>query len=209
MKLAIFGATGKTGRYLLEQALARGHTVTVLARNPDKLTLRHDRLTAVQGDIRDAAKVAQAVAGADAVLSVLGPTNNRPELAISQGMDNILAAMRQHGVRRLIQSVGAGVRDPQDTPTLVHAFFGGLVRLLSPNVVADMVQVVDKVRRSGLDWTVVRVPLLTEDPATGRVRVGYVGHDIGPRLARADMADFMLKQLEDQAWLGKAPAISN
>jgi putative NADH-flavin reductase len=209
MKLTIFGATGKTGRYLLEQALAKGHTVTVLARTPDKLTLRHDRLHVVQGDIRDAAKVAQAVAGADAVLSVLGPTSNKPELAVSQGMDNILAAMRQHGVRRLIQSAGAGVRDPQDTPTLVHAFFGGLVRLLSPNVVADMVQVVDKVRQSGLDWTIVRVPMLTEDPATGRVREGYVGKEIGPRLARADMADFMLKQLDAKTYVGKAPAISN
>ncbi len=209
MKLAILGATGKTGRHLLEQALAQGHAVTVLARNPDKLALRDDRLNIVQGDIQDAAKVAQAVAGADAVLSVLGPTSNKPELAISRGMDNILAAMRQHGVQRLIQSAGAGVRDPQDTPTLVHAFFGGLVRLLSPNVVADMVQVVEKVRASGLDWTIVRAPMLTEDAATGRVREGYVGKDIGPRLARADMADFMLKQLEDQTWLGKAPAISN
>jgi putative NADH-flavin reductase len=209
MKLAILGATGKTGRHLLEQALAQGHAVTVLARNPDKLAQRHDRLNVIQGDIRDAAKVAQAVAGAEAVLSVLGPTSNKPERAVSQGMDNILAAMRQHGVRRLIQAAGAGVRDPQDTPTLVHAFFGGLVRLLSPNVVADMVEVVDKVRQSGLDWTIVRVPMLTEGPATGRVREGYVGKDIGPRLARADLAAFMLKQLEAKTYVGQAPAISS
>ena len=209
MKLTIFGATGKTGRYLLEQALAKGHTVTVLARTPDKLTLRHDRLHVVQGDIRDAARVAQAVAGAGAVLSVLGPTSNKPELAVSQGMDNILAAMRQHGVRRLIQSIGAGVRDPRDRPTPIHTFFGVLVKLLSRNAFTDMAQVDQKVRTSGLDWTIVRVPMLTEDPATGRVREGYVGKDIGPRLARADMADYMLKQLENQTWLGKAPAISN
>jgi len=124
-------------------------------------------------------------------------------------MDNILAAMRQHGVRRLIQSAGAGVRDPQDTPTLLHAFFGGLTRLLSPNVVADMEQVVDKVRHSGLDWTIVRAPMLTEGPATGRVREGYVGKDIGPRLTRADLAAFMLKQLETKTYVGQAPAISN
>ncbi len=209
MKLALFGATGKTGRHLLEQALAQGHTVTVLARSPDRLAQGHERLNVIQGDIRDPEKVAQAIAGAEAVVSVLGPTSNKPELAVSRGIDNILAAMRQHGVRRLIQSAGAGVRDPQDTPTLVHAFFGGLARLLSPNVVADMTQVVDKVRQSGLDWTIVRVPMLTDGPATGRVREGYVGKDIGPRLARADLADFMLKQLETKTYVGKAPAISS
>jgi putative NADH-flavin reductase len=209
MNLTLFGATGKTGRHLLEQALAQGHIVTVLARSPAKLAQRPDRLIVIQGDIREAAKVAQAVAGAEAVLSVLGPTSNKPELAVSQGMDTILAAMRQHGVRRLIQSAGAGVRDPHDTPTLVHAFFGGLTRLLSPNVVADMAQVVDKVRHSGLDWTIVRVPMLTDDPATGRVRSGYVGKDIGTRLARADLAAFMLKQLDTMTYVGQAPAISS
>jgi putative NADH-flavin reductase len=209
MRLTIFGATGKTGRHLLEQALAKGHSVTVLARNPDKLAVRHDQLKVIQGDIRDAEKVAQAVAGAEAVISVLGPTSNKPELAVSQGMDNILAAMRAHGVRRLIQSAGAGVRDPQDQPTLLHAFFGRLVRLLSPHVVADMEQVVDKVRASGLDWTVVRAPMLTEDPATGRVREGFVGKDIGPRLSRADLARFVLGEVEDRRWVGRAPAVSN
>jgi putative NADH-flavin reductase len=209
MQLTVFGATGKTGRHLVEQALARGHTVTALVRNPDKLARKHERLKLIQGDVRDAAKVSEAVAGADAVISVLGPTSNKPELAISQGIDNILAAMRQHGVRRLIQSAGAGVRDPKDTPTLVHAFFGGLVRVLSPNVFKDMEQVVEKVRHSDLDWTVVRVPMLTEDPATGRVREGYVGKAIGPRLSRADMADYLLRQLESQTYLRQAPAISN
>ena len=107
------------------------------------------------------------------------------------------------------KSAGAGVRDPKDTPTLVHAFFGGLVRLLSPNVVKDMELVVEKVRGSDLDWTVVRVPMLTEDPATGRIREGYVGKAIGPRLSRADMADYLLRQVESKTYLGQAPAISN
>lgn len=209
MKLTIFGATGKTGRHLVEQALAKGHQVAALARSPEKVAIKHERLTVIQGDVRDAAKVSAAVTGAQAVISVLGPTSNRPEMAVSQGMDNLLAAMREHGVRRLIQSAGAGVRDPKDQPTLVHAFFGGLVRLLSPNVVKDMELVVEKVRGSGLEWTVVRVPMLTDAPPTGRVREGYVGKAIGPRLSRADLADYLLRQLERQDCVGQAPAISN
>ena len=128
---------------------------------------------------------------------------------IVEAGDGRVVQLRQHGVRRLIQSAGAGVRDPKDTPTLVHAFFGVLVRLLSPNVVKDMELVVEKVRGSDLDWTVVRVPMLTEDPATGRIREGYVGKAIGPRLSRADMADYMLRQVESKTYLGQAPAISN
>lgn len=209
MKIVLLGASGRTGRHLLEQALAQGHAVTVLVRNPGKLALRHERLRVIQGDVRDAGPVAQAVAGAEAVLSVLGPTSNRPEFAVSQGMDNVLAAMRQHGVRRLVQTVGAGVRDPRDRPTPLHAFFGILVRLLTPNVLADMTRVADKVRASGLDWTIVRAPRLTDGPASGQVRVGYVGRDIGPRLSRADLAGFMLEQLEDPTHLGQAPALSN
>jgi putative NADH-flavin reductase len=209
MQLTIFGASGKTGHHLLEQALARGHTVTVLVRSPGKLHVGHDRVIVVQGDVRDPVRVSQAVAGADAVISVLGPASNRPEMAVSQGMDNIVAAMRQHGVRRLIQSAGAGVRDPRDRPTALHAVFGGLARLMSPNVVADMEQVVEKVRGSGLDWTVVRVPMLTDAPATGRLREGYVGKAIGPRLSRADLADFLLRQVASKTYLQQAPAVSN
>jgi len=209
MRLAVFGATGKTGRHLVEQALAQGHSLAVLVRSLEKLAIRHERLKVFQGDISEAAKVSEVVAGADAVISVLGPTSNKSELAVSQGIDNILAAMRQHGVRRLIQSVGAGVRDPQDTPTLVHAFFGGFVRLLSPNVLKDMELSVDKVRGSSLDWTVVRVPMLTEDPATGRIREGYVSKAIGLRLSRADLADYLLRQLDSTTYLRQAPAISN
>ena len=209
MHLALFGATGKTGRYLVEQALAQDHSLTGLVREPSRLATRHERLKVVQGDIRQAEKVSQAVAGAEAVISVLGPSSNKPELAVSQGMDNILAAMRQHGVRRLLQTIGAGVRDPRDRPTPIHLFFGALVRLLSANAFTDMAQVSEKVRGSGLEWTVVRVPMLTEDAATGRLRVGYVGKDIGPRLARADLAAFLLRQLDDPQYIAQAPAISN
>jgi putative NADH-flavin reductase len=94
MKLVIFGATGRTGVHLVKQALAAGHSVTALVRTPAKLTLQHERLTVLQGDAQDAAKVAQAVAGAEAVISVLGPTRNRPAFAVSKSTENILAAMR-------------------------------------------------------------------------------------------------------------------
>lgn len=209
MKVAVFGGTGRTGQHVVKQALDAGHEVVALARNPSKFNVQHDKLTVVPGDILDAASVAQTVQGADAVVSVLGPVSNKPDFTISQGTDLILDAMKQHGVKRLVISAGAGVRDPKDTPGLLDRFVALLLGVVSGNVVADMRQVVDKVRQSDRDWTVVRVPMLTDDPAQGNLVVSYVGQGMRPRLSREDMAAFMLKQLQDGAYVRAAPAISN
>lgn len=209
MKLAVFGATGKTGRILVEQALAAGHTVVAFARTPSKLDVDDERLRIVQGDIQDAAAVATAVAGADAVISVLGPTSNTPDYQISKGTANILSAMQQHGVGRLVISAGAGVGDPRDKPGLFDKFIKVLLQLFSRHVVADMARVVALVRASDLKWTVVRAPMLTDNPRGAEVRVGYLGQGVGPRLARADLAAFMLAQVDDDTYLRQAPVISN
>jgi putative NADH-flavin reductase len=209
MLLTLFGATGKTGAHLLEQALAAGHHVTVLVRHPAKLTTHHERLTVMQGDAQDAAKVAEVVRGAEAVISVLGPTSNAPVMAVTHSTQNILAAMQQFGVRRLVLSAGAGVGDPRDKPQLFHQFINWLIKTLAPNVYADMVQVVALVRASAVDWTIVRAPMLTDAPAAGTRRVGYVGLGPGPRLTRADLAAFMLAQATSSEYLRQAPVLSN
>lgn len=209
MKLAIVGATGRTGQHLVREALAAGHEVVAFARSPAKLELEHDRLSVVQGDVADGERVAGAIAGADAVLSVLGPADNKPDLKVNRGMANILAAMERHGVRRLVQSIGAGVPDPHDTPRPADRSIRLLVRTLSRNVYQDMAQVDRLVRASDLDWTIVRVPRLTDEPRSSRLRVGYVGQGVGTRLSRADLAEFMLRQAEDPTYLRQAPAISN
>jgi putative NADH-flavin reductase len=208
MKIALFGATGKTGLHLLQQALDAGHEVTVLVRTPSKLSVQHPLLRVIQGDVQQADSVEEAIRGAQVVISTLGPSSNRPQFAISKGMGHILQAMSQHGVRRLIISAGAGVRDPKDRPNLVDRFFGAVLRIVSKNVVADMEQAVALVRQSSLDWTIVRVPMLTDQPPQGTLKVGYVG-DTTPRIARADMAAFMLRQASEAQFIRQAPAISN
>lgn len=209
MKLTIFGGSGRTGIHVIEQALEAGHHVTALVRTPSKLGVTHPNLNVIQGDIRDAAKIEQAVQGADAVISALGPTSNAPEFTVSNGMQHIINAMRKHAVQRLIISAGAGVGDPQDKPKPVDRLAGGLIRLFSKNVVADMTRAVTLVRESGLQWTVVRAPMLTDQPAVGSVRVAYLGGDIGIRLSRADFAAFMLQQLSDPRWVCQSPVISS
>lgn len=208
MRTAIFGGTGKTGQHLVKQALDGGHKVVMLARNPVTFTIQHPNLTILQGDILDAERVEATIEGVDAVISVLGPRSNNPEFVISQGTDHILNAMKRHNVQRIIISAGAGVRDPLDKPKFIDHLFGFLLNLLSKNAVEDMKQVVAKVRHSDRDWSVIRVPMLTDQPSQGTLKIGYVG-DITSRLSRADMAAFMLKQLDDDTYLKKAPAISN
>ena len=209
MNLTVFGTTGRTGRLLLAQALEAGHQVTALARTPSKLEMDHEQLTVIEGDVQDAQKVISAVAGSDAVLSVLGPTSNQPTYEVSRGMGHIQTAMDQQGVRRLVQSVGAGVGDPQDRPGLFDRLIKVALQLVSRHVYEDMVRVADAIRHSDLEWTLVRVPMLTDDPPAGDIKVGYLGTGVGPRLSRADLAAFMLQQADDLTYVGQAPVISS
>jgi hypothetical protein len=117
--------------------------------------------------------------------------------------------MQQHGVRRLMQSVGAGVGDPNDGPGLLDRLIKVALKTGSRHVYEDMVRVAEIVRTSALDWTLVRVPMLTDDPPAGDVKVGYLGKGVGPRLSRADLAAFMLRQAQEDTYLRQAPVISN
>jgi nucleoside-diphosphate-sugar epimerase len=209
MKLMVFGATGSTGRLLVAQALEAGYQVVALARTPSKLGIEHENLTLVQGDVQDALPVTIALAGVDAVLSVLGPMSNVPTYEVSTGMANILAAMDQLGVRRLVQTVGAGVSDPNDTPGLFDRAIKVALKLASRYAYEDMVRTADTIRVSDRDWTLVRVPMLIDDPPIGDVKIGYVGKGVGPRISRADVAAFILQQVDDVTYVHQAPVISN
>lgn len=209
MKIAIFGGTGRSGKHLVEKALQQGYQVSMLARTPAKMGITNDNLTIISGDIKDAAAVEKTLAGTQAVLSTLGPTSNEPRFEVSQGMSNILAGMKKDGIKRLIITAGAGVGDPKDEPKLFNHVMNFLLKLMAKNVLADMSRVVEMVRSSDMDWTVVRLPMLTDDPQTGDVKVGYVGKGMGARITRADIADFLITQINDETFVHQSPAISN
>jgi uncharacterized protein YbjT (DUF2867 family) len=210
MRLTIFGATGGAGRQLVEQALAAGHQVVAFVRNPSKLATRHERLTIVQGELADQAAIERAVSGADAVISVLGPRGGSEGKPITRGMQNILAAMKQQDVRRLIISSTPSASDPNDLPDPKFRALVALVRLTMRAAYEEIVGVAEAVRKSDRDWTIVRVSMLNDNPGSGKVRVGYLGKgEVGVRISRADMAGFMLKQVQDTGYLRQAPVISN
>lgn len=208
MKIVVFGASGGTGIEIARQGLATGHEVTAFVRTPAKLNIENPKLTLFQGDVLDAAAVEQAVAGQEAVISALGPTRPAAPGMMETAARNIVAAMDKAGVRRLISTTGAGVRDPRDQPKLIDHLMKGLLTLLAGSVLKDSAANVEIIRASDLDWTIVRYPRLLDGPRTGNYRVGYVGQDSGSQLARADGADFVLKELAEGKYIGQMPVVS-
>ena len=209
MKVTILGATGRTGQQLITQALAAGHEVVAYARNPDKITQTHPRLQVVGGGLEDDGALRHAFQGTDAVLSRLGPVGNNPDYVLGRSTPHIIRAMQAEGVSRLVLATGAGVRQPGDAPGLFDQLMGFLLKTLAKHVLEDSRRMVTAVVNSDLAWTIVRVPVLNDNPATGTVRVGMVGQGTGSKLSRADMAAFMLAQLQSNQYMRQAPTISN
>lgn len=206
MRIAVFGATGRTGVPLVEQALDRGHEVVAFARSPETVAVTHDALTVVGGDAYTGEGVADAVAGADAVVSVLGQTSSGPDDLLTVAGDHVLAAMADHDVRRFVTLVGAGVREPGESVSLTGRVMGVLLRLLAGDVLDDAAEHVDRVKAANLDWTVVRAPRLTDGDGTGDYRAGDVSLGFAS-IARADVARFVLDCVEDEAYVREAPKV--
>ena len=206
--IALFGATGKTGRRVADKALAAGHHVNALVRDPAKPPVTGDRLTVIRGDVRDPAAVAATVAGADVVLSLFGQVKGSPKTLQADGTRVIVEAMQGAGVRRIVSLSGGGLRDPHDRPKLPDQIIRTLLRLMAGHVLADAEAHLEVLKASGLDWTVVRGPRLTEEPGTGGYRVGWVGIGTGTSISRDDLADFILTQVDDPAFVGQMPFVS-
>jgi putative NADH-flavin reductase len=201
MRLVVFGATGGTGRLVVEQALAAGHEVTAVARRPFAFAARHERLEVVRGDVLEPSTIERAVAGRDAVVSALGAADRAPTAVYSEGTGNIARAMRDRGVRRLTCISSGGLEaDHPYVPFLQRLVTKLVVHRLYKNGFADMARMEDELERGGLDWTVVRAPMLTDGPRTGRYRVAANDYLRRPgRISRADLADYVLAHLDDPA----------
>jgi putative NADH-flavin reductase len=209
MKLAIFGAAGRTGILLVQQALEGGNDVVALVRAPSKLSIRNERLTVVQGDVAHLADVERAVQGADAVLSVLGHVKGSEPDILTQAIRNIITAMDKYDVKRLVSLSGASVYAPQDKPKLVNRLIKFYTMATTGSLLKDAEQHFMLIQNSDVEWVVVRGPILNEGPQTGTYRVGWTGVNTGIRVSRADIADFMLKQVTDTTYMLQAPLISD
>ncbi len=195
IKVFVFGWTGKTGRHLVAQALEQGHEVTAFARNPSKLEMLHVKLRLVRGDALDPASVESAVQGQDVVLSALGARPGQPKTVFSDGMRTILRAMETRRV--LHEDAGSFVR---------NALLGLLGLALRGGYTGHRWQL-EAIRESSIEWVAVRPVLLTNGPRTGKYRVRLECiPEKGYWISRADVAEFMLKQLTRDEYVGRLPA---
>jgi len=205
MNVLIFGATGETGCELVKQALSQGHSVTAFARSPEEMNVEHASLKVIEGDVTDAAAVTQAVQGQDAVLSALGSRSLKRNPALVEGVHNIVQAMEQHNVQRIVYESALGVGDSRKQVSWLVRWI--VIPLVLRSAIADHEAKENIIQHSSLDWVIVRPAGLTNGPKTGEYKHGET-IDYGFRISRADVANFMLNQLTDEAYLRKTPGIS-
>jgi putative NADH-flavin reductase len=208
MKLLVIGATGGTGRELLKQSLDQGQVVTAFARDPARLLdIEHENLRLVSGDVLNRARVESAMSGQDAVLVSIGAGARRSTIR-EDGTRNVIAAMNNADVRRLLCLSSLGVGDSRSNLGLFTRYI--VVGVFLRHAFADHERQEALVKQSTLDWTIVRPPHLKNGPLTGVYHHGFSTTDrnIKSIISRADVADFMLKQLDDDSYIRRTPGIS-
>ena len=206
MQIAVFGATGGTGQQVVQQALAAEHSVSALVRDPSRLAAQDERLTVVEGDVLDRAKVDETVSGADAVIVSLGNTSNNPDYIVSRGTEVIVDSMTAVGKpMRLIVVSSLGVGESRDQ---VPFAFKMLMNTVLKKAMDDKERQEALVKASGFDWIIVRPGGLTNGPATGSYKAGVDVKLTAGQVSRADVAAFVLLQLDDDTYLHQTPAIT-
>lgn len=205
MKIVVLGGTGNIGRLVVDQALAEGHEVTVVTRDATSLTRTDPRLHVEQGNVFDARALLPVVAGHDAVIVTLGGGSKGG--IRSPGTAAVIEAMRQTGVRRLVVQSTLGAGDSADQLTFFwkYLMFGALLR----RAYADHQEQERITQASDLDWTIVRPAAFVDGPRTGDHLVGFAADTRTTlKIARADVADFLLRQLTDDRWVRRTPGIA-
>lgn len=213
MNIAVFGATGAVGKAVVNEALKKGHEVTVLTRDAGKVTIRHKCLHVVEGNVADRSTVRNVLKGQQAVIQTLGiggKGNGKPTRIVSDANKIIMEEMERMEVKRLvaISVIGAG-----DSLTFLPWIYRKLALPLFMKwfqaVIDDKNRMEPMIKNSGLDWTIVRCTTVKERPATGKVTATLDGKGVKFSISAADMAVFMVNQLTDNSFLKQTPTISN
>ena len=208
MLVTVFGATGGIGRHVVGEALRAGHAVRGVTRNRPGTDPAHERVAWVQGDLADTASIRGAVEGCDAVIWAVGATSNtRDQVGLFEAATReLVSAMEQFGVRRLVALSGAGITLDEERKPLGGRLMSALVDVLARYVVEAKEVEYDLIKRSSLDWVLVRPPRVVPGETTG----SYVAGDTlaGRGVTQGDLAHFMVAQLIDDTYLRRAPYVA-
>lgn len=219
MRFLVLGGTGPCGNLLIRELLSKypSSTIVIYARSPHKLPSdlndpSHPTLVVIKGDLTDKEVIEGALEGVDAVLSALGPVFGQPsDTPIAKGYGLVIDAMHKHGVRRLIVLGTPSIPDSADKSSFVYSCMINVVRAGARSAYKDIVAVGNTIRGKGrdLDWTIVRVPVLTNSDTTA-ITAGYIGDGkVGVVLSRKAFAVFVVEEVEKQSWMKKAPLLTS
>lgn len=207
MKLTVFGATGGVGTEVVRQAVAAGHEVVAVVRDPARLAgPAVTGLSVVTADVMDPAQIGPAVKGSDAVVSALGPRKGGPVTVLTDGVRSILTAMTGTGVRRLVAVSASGAFIEPGEPFVTRVIVKPLLQRILAGAMADTRRMEEEIRASDTAWTLIRPPQLTNRPGRGRYR-REIDRNVGRSIARPDVADAILAALADPATIGHAVGI--
>lgn len=197
MNMIVFGATGRTGRCVIDLALAQGHNVTAFARDPGGISSHQPGLKVVRGDVLDSAAVEQAIAGHEAVLSALGGRTLDPSTVISEGTRHIIHGMEEHDVRRIVVILASGIISKNIAPMFI-------------NINAEHRRILEMLQQSQLDWIAACPPYIQDYAFTGNYTL-YTDSMPTDRMqiSKFDLADFMLRQVHSNTYLRQAVGIVN
>ncbi len=208
-KIALFGASGKTGQEFLKLALAAGYSIKALVRNPEKIKQKNPLLTLIKGDVLKQEDVDETVDDTDLVVSLFGHVKDSPEWLQTNGTKNIVAAMKKYQVNKIISLSGGGLPYPEkDKPKIPDILIRAIMKIAVPRILNDAIAHHKVLAESGLDWIIVRGPRLTNEAPKGNYRIGWVGVNASTKIGRADLADFILKQVESKEFHQEMPFVS-
>ena len=210
MNVILFGATGFSGRPVLDALLKANHHVRVVTRDARKIDLTHPSLKVMQGDLADEQFLDEVMEGQDAVVNCMGKAPGSPKDTLSVASDRIIKAMERKGVDRLLVMSNVGAGDSIDAqPWLFRRVLLKTVLKWLQEIIDDKNVMEPRIRRSNLNWTIARFPNIVDKPKRGRLRTSLDGRRIGLSITRPDVANFLVDQLNDTQFLRKSPSVSN
>jgi putative NADH-flavin reductase len=211
MTITVFGGSGAIGQFLVKQALKEGVTVKAYLRNPDKITFSDENLIVIKGELTDYSGIKESISGTDAVISTLGLPLARTYdgSPVLDGHVNIINAMNEKKVTRLITLATPSVKFEKDTRSFITIVPGIMARVLFPKAYKEIIRTGDIVKNSGLDWTIVRIMAPKNTPAKGIINVSFGDKKIKFAISREDIASFMLHQVNETQYIHSMPIIGS
>ncbi|MCH4566143.1 SDR family oxidoreductase [Bacillus sp. ES1-5] len=206
-KIAILGANGKAGKFLVNEALKKGYQVKILTRNSNNMTITNENLETIIGDARDFSSIRELLKGCRAVINAVGQPKNESYI-FSTVTKHILEAMKEFEIKRYILISGGSLNVTGDQKGIVNKIGATLFKAFLSMMMQDKYKELQTIQGSDVDWTIVRLPFVMEGKSIGNIKKSLVDMP-GIKIQNGDIAPFIIKQINSEKYVGKCPFISN